>query len=195
MNVMVWIWSKDNASHYRVDASKMRTAIVLANEDVRGAVSWQFSTLFRSKPENDATGNDAASLWSRFGRAFFSEIWPLEATLQSARSAKDFAKIPARVGPACFVDAWEAILPYLLPFEVWSVNSEFGLDPKEDATKTILSTFPSQVLTLLAACISERQQHGVFELGRILDQIQVADPELRRDGRMRDLRRSAIEGS
>jgi hypothetical protein len=188
---MIWIWSKNSKSRFEVDTAKMRTAFGLANDDVRAAVAWQFSTLFRSKADAEKGDVEPEPFrpWPKFGRAFFKEIWPLEPALQSAQSANDFARVPSRVGVEHFGEALAVLLPYLLPFEVWSVHSDFGLDPKEKITMEILKRFPAEALTLLSACLSERQQHGVFELEAVLDQITAARPELRKDNRTRALRR------
>jgi hypothetical protein len=194
MNVVIWIWSKNSQSGFEVDTAKMRTAFGLANDDVRAAVAWQFSTMFRSKA--DAEEGDAkpetVCPWPKCGQAFFKEIWPLEPALQSAKSANDFARIPSLVGIEYFGEALKALLPYLLPFEVWSVHNDFELDPKEQTTQEILKHYPAEVLTLLSACISERQRHGVFELEAVLDQITAASPELRKDNRTRALRRLVL---
>jgi hypothetical protein len=194
MNVVVWIWSKNSQSGFEVDTAKMRTAFGLANDDVREAVAWQFSTMFRSKAEaeEDNAKPETAHPWPKFGQAFFKEIWPLEPALQSAQSANDFARIPSLVGIEYFGEALKALLPYLLPFEVWSVHNDFELDPKEQTAKEILKHYPAEVLTLLSACISERQRHGVFELEAVLDQITAASPELRKDNRTRALRRLVL---
>jgi hypothetical protein len=195
MNVVIWIWSKDSKSRFEVDTAKMRTAFGLANDDVRAAVAWQFSTMFRSKADGEDVVVEPQTFhpWPKFGRAFFNEIWPLEPALQSAQSANDFARVPSGVGVEYFGEALTVLLPYLLPFEVWSVHSDFGLDPKEQTTMEILKHFPAEVLTLLSACISERQQHGVFELEGVLDQIAAARPELRKDNRARTLRRLVLD--
>jgi hypothetical protein len=195
MNVVIWIWSKDSKSRFEVDTAKMRTAFGLANDDVRAAVAWQFSTMFRSKANSEEGDAKPESFhpWPKFGRAFFKEIWPLEPALQSAQSANDFARIPSLVGVEYFGEALTVLLPYLLPFEVWSVHSDFELDPKEQSTMEILKHYPAEVLILLSACISERQQHGVFELEGVLDQITAARPELRQDNRTRVLRRLVLD--
>jgi hypothetical protein len=146
--------------------------------------------MFRSKQE--ATDVEKA-LWPRVGPLFFREIWPLEPALQSAQSANDFARIPVHVGAIHFVEALNIILPYLLPFEVWSIESAFGLDSEEDTTKYIMTHFSSEVLSLLSACLSERQQHAVYDLGTFLDQLVTEHPELRRDSRMRFLRKFSVQ--
>jgi hypothetical protein len=194
MNVVIWIWSKDNKSRFEVDTARMRTAFGLANDDVRAAVAWQFSTMFRSKADAEEGDVELETFhpWPKFGRAFFKEIWPLEPALQSAQSANDFARVPSLVGVKYFGEALTVLLPYLLPFEVWSVHSDFELDPKEQITMEILKHFPAEALILLSACISERQQHGVFELEGVLDQITAARPELQKDNRTRALRRLVL---
>ncbi|MBR1234119.1 hypothetical protein [Bradyrhizobium sp. AUGA SZCCT0182] len=189
--VMIWIWSRNSKVGYKVDTARMRTAIGLAKEDVRGAVAWQFSTMIRSPHETKSDDDDELIPWPHFGQAFFEEVWPLESDLQSAQSANDFARVPARVGPRYFEEAFKCVLPYLTHFEVWSVNSDFGLDPNENATILLLKSFPVHVLTLLAACINANQSHGVYELGDVLDQIVAAKPDLRSDNRMRHLRKFA----
>jgi hypothetical protein len=189
INVMIWIWSKEKESLFRVDTANMRTAFSLSNDDVRAAAAWQFTTLFNAKDDIDEKEARPRELWSRLGRSFFDEIWPLEPALQSARSASNFARIPARVGINQFSEAVEIVLRYLQPFEVWDVQSAFDLDPKDSVSMEIATSFPDHLLVLLSTCISDRQQHFVFHLGVFLDKIGDASPELQRDFRMRFLRR------
>jgi hypothetical protein len=189
INVMIWIWSKEKESPFRVDTANMRTAFSLANDDVRAAAAWQFTTLFNAK--NDIKDKEVRprELWSRLGQSFFDEIWPLEPALQSVRSASNFARIPGSVGVSHFSEAVDIVLRYLQPFEVWDVQSAFNLDPKDSVSTEIATSSPDHLLVLLSTCISDRQQHFVFHLGVFLDKIVDASPELQRDFRMRFLRR------
>jgi hypothetical protein len=192
MSVVVWIWSKEEGSKFELDAPSLRSALGLANDDIRGAAAWRFSSIFRSKNNNeDGNGLSATELWPRLGVIFFQELWPLEPTLQSAATANDFARIPAYVGPRYFSDAVRTVLPYLLPFEVWAVLTEFNLDSRTHETEEILRKFPEDTLMLLAACIGSRQ-HGVHGLKEILDHIVRFHPELRGDYRVRLLRKVAM---
>jgi hypothetical protein len=192
MSVMVWVWSKDGESKFKLDSGGLRTAIGLANDDVRGAAAWQFSHLFHSKDEaqpEDEDDENSIESWPRLGTAFFREVWPIEPALQSARTANDFARIPAGVGEKYFAEALSVVLPYLLPFEVWAVVTEFQLDPEESASETLVKAYPEDTLVLLAVCISDKQGHGVYDLKKILDWIVEARPNLEHDYRMRLLRR------
>jgi hypothetical protein len=191
MSVIVWVWSKEQESRYQLDSGSLRSALGLANDDVRGATAWHFSHLFHSKDnaKNDEADEPPIELWPKLGAAFFQEVWPLEPALQSPATANDFARIPAGVGKQYFAEAVSVVLPYLLPFEVWAVMTEFQLDPSKPATKEIITAFPEDVLVLLAVCISEQQGHGVHDLKTILDLIAEARPTLEHDYRMRLLRR------
>jgi hypothetical protein len=194
MSVIVWIWSKEESSPFKFDSANFRTALGLTNDDMRGAAAWQFSAIFRSKHDKeDGEQPSATELWPRLGAAFFHEVWPLEPTLQSAATANDFARIPGNVGPRYFADAVRTVLPYLQPFEVWAVLTELQLDPQQPETDEIVRTFPEETLNLLAICISEKQQHGVYGLKKILDRIVAVRPDLQRDHRMRWLRKLALD--
>jgi hypothetical protein len=187
----VWARSKHVESGYVLDTASLKNALGFSNDDVRGAAAWQFSTMFRSK-EDGGDDTSTSDWWPRLGRTFFREVWPLEPTLQIAVTANDFARIPASVGTKNFADAVATILPYLVPFEVWAVMTEFQLDPKETETQDIVRAYPEETLILLAVCIDEQQKHGVYDLGRILDFIVEARPKLQRDTRMRMLRKLAL---
>ena len=195
MSVMVWVWSKDEKSNFEVNSEALRTALGLANDDVRGATAWQFAHLFHSKEasDKDEDSEPTDELWPRLGSAFFQEVWPLESALQSPATANDFARIPVGVGLKYFSEAVGIVLPYLLSFEVWAVMTEFQLDPGKPGTKAIVSAFPDDTLVLLAVCINEQQGHGVYGLKMILDWIVEARPALEQDYRMRLLRRMASD--
>jgi hypothetical protein len=191
MCVVVWARSKHVESGYVLDTASLKNSLGFSNDDVRGAAAWQFSTMFRSK-EGGGDDTSTSDWWRRVGKTFFKEVWPLEPTLQIAVTANDFARIPAGVGFKNFADAVATILPYLVPFEVWAVMTEFQLDPKKKGTQDIVRAYPEETLILLAVCIDEQQKHGVYDLGRILDFIVEARPKLQRDPRMRMLRKLTL---
>jgi hypothetical protein len=129
--------------------------------------------------------------WKELVRGFFREIWPLEPALQSPTTANDFAKIPARVGINDFADAVRLVLPYLLPFEIWSVQTELWLDMDKPKPREIVTRYPNEVLTLLSAVIGEEQLHGIYDLKNVLDFIVAAHPNYKSDLRLRALRKVA----
>jgi hypothetical protein len=192
MCVVIWAWSKDPKSRYMIDVANFRLALGLSGDDVRRSAAWQFSLFFRGKRDDESDDRQhPGRLWRRLGPKFFEDVWPLEPTLQSGGTAHNFARIPAEVGSEEFANAVSTVLPYLMPFEVWAVLTEFGFDPEKSETEKIILNHSEQMLTLLAACISEQQRHGVYDLKKILDHIASANPALARDRRMRILQKMA----
>jgi hypothetical protein len=190
MVVIVWIWSKEKNTPFKVDLVSFRTALGLANDEVRASAAWQFSRLFYRREEHEEPEEPSGEeYWPRLGAAFFDEIWPIEPALQSQKTANDFARIPVGVGRRYLREALTVVLPYLQPFEVWAVMTEFQLDPNKSCVKKLIMSFPEEILILLAVCISEKQQHGVYDIKQILDWIAESRPDLQHDYRMRLLRR------
>lgn len=190
MCVAVWIWSKRREAPFELKSEDFRLALELASDAVRGAVAWQFSVTIGSKKAK-LEDDTVRSGWQALGRLFFQEVWPLEPNLQSATSANDFARIPGRVEVGDFGDAVNVVSPYLVPFEIWSVKTEFSLDPDKPKTREIVERFPKELVTLLSVTISDQQQHGIFDLRKLLDLLVEAHPDYQSDLRLRTLRKLA----
>jgi hypothetical protein len=191
MCVIVWVWSC-RGEHYALKSASLRSALALANDDVRAAAAWQFASVLseRSDQQDDPPVQDR---WKEIGHRFFEEVWPLEPTLQSSASANDFARIPASIGSQYFAEAVSVIAPFLVPFKVWSVETEFDLKVNEHETKDIVRLHPDELLTLLSLCMSDEQGYRVYDLGRLLDQVLTFHPELQSDYRIQRLRQMAVE--
>jgi hypothetical protein len=191
MCVIVWVRSKQSGTLYGVKSASLRSALGLASEDVRADVAWRFWTIFSPKNKDEHEAN--LDWWSLVGQAFFAEVWPLEPVLQSAASANHFARVPARVGLTRHADAVSTVHPFLRPFQVWAVYSEFWLDPKSEVSAEIVRRYPEETLILLSACISENQKNQVMDLRPIIDWIANAEPSLKADVRLRRLGRLAAD--
>jgi hypothetical protein len=189
MCVIVWVWSC-RGHDYTLRAANLRSALSLADDDVRAAAAWQFASVFFSSSDQQDSPS-VQDRWKEIGHRFFDDVWPLEPILQSSASANDFARIPASVGPQYFAEIVSIIAPFLVPFKVWSVETEFELDTKEDWTKEIIGSHAEELLTLLSLCISDEQAHHVFDLRTLLDQILILHPNLQSDYRIQRLRKMA----
>ena len=190
MVVVVWSWSKDAEPHYAVSATAFRSTLRLAPGDVRNQAAWQFQILVRGSKTKEEDGS-AADAWARFGKAFFAEVWPLEPALQSSKTSNHLAGVPGQLSSEHFVEAVETILPFLRPFDVWSLSTEFWLGKEEAEIVKIVAAHPEATLRLLAACLSPTQQHRVLELKLVLDRIVASLPRLQSDARVRALRQLA----
>jgi hypothetical protein len=153
------------------------------------AAAWQFLQLFESK-DDEATGQDKKikfrNRWPTLGQKFFSEVWPMEPVAQSPQSANDFARIPVRVGKKYYSGAILKITPFLRPFEIWDVESAFGL---RSQNQDLVREHPTETLALIASCVPEDQKHRILQLGRVLSLIGETNPALERDPEFRRLRR------
>src|SRR5215510_3771275 len=71
-----------------IGSTAVRSALGLADDDVRAQAAWYFQSFFRgSKGKAKANAPSARDTWSLLGKAFFAEVWPLEPTLQSSKTA------------------------------------------------------------------------------------------------------------
>ena len=182
--------SSPQISHYVVDQRELQTALALAHDEVRAAVAWQFARFFSG--ERDSSEGSGKSLWTKIGPAFFSHIWPLEPTLQSPKSANDFARIPALVGVDSFKDSVETIVPSLRPFDLWDAKVWLGLGTHESDIDMVQG-YPIEALTLLDSCTSDESSHKVLNLRPLVDAIVSSRPALSADHRVRKLRRLSAD--
>ena len=192
MATIVWVWGC-RGREYSLKDSNLRSALSLANEDVRAAAAWQFASVFN---DQDAETNESPSVqerWRECGRRFFDQVWPLEPALQSPASANDFARIPVSVGPEHFGEVVSVITPFIVPFKVWALATEFHLELSDNSAKEIIHLHPDELLALLSLSISDEQGHGVYDLGPILDEIVSSHPRLENDYRIQQLRRMAAQ--
>lgn len=79
--------------------------------------------------EKDEKRPTAAELFRCAAAPFLEQVWPREQSLTTPGVSRAFADLPATSG-AAFPEAVEAIEPFLVPFECWSML-DFGLFGEE----------------------------------------------------------------
>ena len=99
--------------------------------------------------------------------------------------------LPASVGGTLFPDVLNTVAPFLVPFPVWSIETEFRLEPSDAGTALMVERYADEMLTLLSLSIDEDQGHAVFDLDPLLNQIVAAHPKLQSDYRLQRLRKMA----
>lgn len=99
MCLFVWVWTIRGAAPYNFESEQFRLTLELANDSVRGAVAWRYAQAIGSFDDTAIVPekNSTQGTWNELGKRIFKEVWPLEPGLQSAMSASNFAKVPARV--------------------------------------------------------------------------------------------------
>ncbi|RVP63947.1 hypothetical protein CN071_19020 [Sinorhizobium meliloti] len=80
----------------------------------------------------DLGGNPQSAPAERFAliKELFESVWPKELTLSSPALSDALADFPAAAGPN-FAEAANLVLPYLMPFECWSLY-EYGVLDRTD---------------------------------------------------------------
>jgi hypothetical protein len=190
MAIVVWSWTKVNDSNYLLDAPGLRSALGISSDEVRGAAAWQFTQLI-DREDDEAKDDEEekaepAWRWPNLGPSFFSEVWPLEPAVQSPQSANDFARIPSLAGTEHYSSAVRTVMPFLRPFEIWDIDTTFGLT---EETNHLVLAHPTETLALIAACVPDNQKHSIYRLSRVLSLIMEVKGELEGDPEFRRLRK------
>jgi hypothetical protein len=129
-----------------------------------------------------SNGHEGTVLWEAFAK-----YGPVPShTLWQVIEAPLIKHVAQGAGMKHYSNAVRTIIPFLRPFEVWDIDSEFGLS---EEMNDIVLTYPTETLALLAACVSKGQNHSIFGLGRVLSSIIGSNPELERGPEFRRLRR------
>lgn len=121
-------------------------------------------------------------LFRKAVRPFLREIWPQERTVTSVGVAKALADLPATCGGA-FAEAVQAVEPFLVPFDCWSLL-DFGLyGDAGDQPKLAMITNrdgAEALLKLLDACVSDVEGAVIpMDLNRALEHVAHLSADLR----------------
>ncbi|NTF98209.1 hypothetical protein [Rhizobium rhizogenes] len=81
--------------------------------------------------------------------SLFLEVWPKELTLNSRQVSESLAELPAAAGPRYAATA-DLVLPYLTPFDCWSLWDYGILDRNADDDKFSIIDDPAKASALLA---------------------------------------------
>ncbi len=123
----------------------------------------------------------AATLFRSAAAPFLREVWPQERSLATPGVSRALADLPATSGEA-FAEAVEAVAPFLVPFECWSML-EYGLygDEAKQRKLDIIDTEEKAkaLLRLLDLTIGFSEGAVVpYDLTDALDQVSRAAPGL-----------------
>lgn len=95
--------------------------------------------------------DDAFDQRARFdlAKSVFQDVWPKELTLSSRAVSEELAEFPAAAGEY-YAQAAELILPYLTPFDCWSLWDYGLMDTNEADRKFKLIDTPTKAVALLS---------------------------------------------
>ncbi|TWC77159.1 hypothetical protein FB593_11821 [Rhizobium sp. SJZ105] len=117
-------------------------------------------------------------------KTVFLDVWPKELTLSSKTVSERLARLPAEAAP-CYVEATEMVLPYLTPFDCWSLYDFGVIDLDEDRSEFKIIDDPKKAAAFLS--ILDRSVAGdegaiiPSGLERALFHIKKISPKLEKD--------------
>ena len=115
--------------------------------------------------------------WTKFGRIFLRDIWPLEARYQSAQVADRMLYL-AEGGGDHFPEIVEAILPYLRPMDHPDMVI-FRERRSQGPNTPIVQRWPAAALEVVNKVVPEDPRAIPYDLGAFLQDAIDADPSLR----------------
>ncbi|MFQ6241841.1 hypothetical protein [Sinorhizobium meliloti] len=130
------IWSalrdREEDKDTAVPTTLVRQMLRMGSDDVRREAIRAMGNFLKHNDELD--GPERFQLV----KSVFNDVWPKELTLSSRPVSESLAEFPAAAG-AFYADAAELVLPYLTPFDCWSLH-DYGvldLDDQNDRLKLI----------------------------------------------------------
>lgn len=167
-----------------IEFSAIQQLIRAVEDEVRAdaaQVVQRFVTAMSGSSESNVTTRTPELLFFSAVIPFLKQIWPPERSLVTPGVSAAFADLPASVGQA-LPEAVEAVEPFLMPFNCWSLL-DFGFRDRADG-KPVLSLGDDKrkagaILRLLDATIGASDSAVIpVDLDIALGQISEAAPEI-----------------
>lgn len=174
----------------------MRTTLRLTSDGAREAAANTVHKWFKK-----ARQEQSETLCQKVGAHFFGRVWPLDAALRTPELSKRLSWIPATFGSA-FPDAVEKIVPLMVPFKCWDVQSflmSYENEADNDdakrlrfARRNFASYHWRAWLDLVNAALGPAPENIPVDLGEWLNNIGDDVPEAHADYRFKTLLRLTL---
>ncbi|MFM0072622.1 SIR2 family protein [Paraburkholderia sediminicola] len=117
------------------------------------------------------------SVWERFGKPFFSSVWPQEVVFQTSTSTDAIIRIANQL-PDIFDKVTDAVKDYLTSIEHADV-ALYGLQETKGDNLSLAMRWPKHVLFMLDKIVETTPNYPPLGLQGLLDEIAMAAPTLR----------------
>ena len=174
---------------------ELRSVLQRTSDEGRRAAADTVRDWLKGKPLEER-----ADAWVNTGRIFFAQCWAFDVALRSPELSQHLARIPALLGPA-FRDGVTTIVPLLVPFEVWDVDTlflYFGSRQQTDEGQEFASTSLrrkaagaawSAAVDLLDAALGPHPKVVPYDLAEWLTDLRSYSHEAQEDPRFKRLLR------
>jgi len=170
--MQVAVWKQDPAaSAYDLTFSEVRGALSVTIPAGRRQAAWQ---LWRWMAGEKDEVFDRPDRWRSHVGPLFDKIWPLDARARDAGASHTLALMALECGDA-FPEAVTAIVDFLVPHDIMSVDASLGL---ETLHQEVTAKFPSPFLRLLNAMVDPKVAAVPFDLGKVLDRCRASSSDV-----------------
>lgn len=185
------VWSNlhshvEGSSIVSLNTQSIQQILRVGGAEVRASAASALETFLKGRLKGVVAPDQAFEIF----RESFAAIWPKERTLNAPKPAGILAGIPA-VPPGRYAEAAQMVLPYLVPFDAWSLHY-YGVYEGGLGDKKIVNVDTGEdaeaFLAVLDATVSDRDRAVIPRgLDQALAHIGAAAPDLEVDRRFQRL--------
>lgn len=159
---------------YNLSSTEIRRALAIGPAEVRHQAAQIF---WRWMSENENRTLDRVRLWREEIGPLFREIWPKDAACRDASISHNLILMALECDEA-FSDAVDAIVDFLVPHDVFSIESPLLLEERHQGLE---ERHPRGFLKLMNAIVDPAYAQPPRDLGEVLARCIAADPGLAKE--------------
>jgi hypothetical protein len=171
----IGLWRQRGQAHdYNLTNYEIKLALTGGPPAVRRNASWN---LWRMMGDENGEPADKATRWRQIIGPFFREIWPLDAMLRCEQTTHNLVMM-ALDCEAGFPEAVEAIIDFVVPYQLYQISHSLRLDPKHDQ---LAREHPLAFVRLTNALINPAAYPVPSDLATLLRDCLCANPAIASD--------------
>lgn len=167
--------SVDIAGQQYVSDAEMRDVLIHTDNDFRSALLWQLRAWCSGEHDAD---------WSTKAIRLLADVWPRQKVVKTPAVSSRLLNLCVAV-PSRFSELVDVTLPLLSRID----RGHFGMERLRRSTDGLVDRFPEKTLALLFAVLAEEPFDWPYGIAETLEAITDADPSLKADERLIELRR------
>ena len=168
--------------------------ILISNNEFRrvllnGGDRFRSRILWLTERWSNGQGGDGER-WTAMLSELLSDVWPVQTAAKTASSSDGLVGL-AFSNADRFLQVSEAILPHLVKIDRNHVSwpAFYELNDTNSTIGKIVDRFPERTLSVLFAVLPDNAAGWPYEMNATLDRIGNAEPALKRDNRLIELKR------
>jgi hypothetical protein len=165
---------RGEAVEYSLTSAEMKRALTVGPSSARRKVAWN---LWRMMGDAEGEPIEKASRWRETVGPLLRNMWPLDANLRGKGTTQNFVLMALECEQA-FPEAVEAILDFLVPYELYQIAHSLRLESTHDH---LVSEYPLAFVRLANALIDPGAFPVPNDLAALLQECIAANPTVAHD--------------